>query len=104
MLCNRWNGDSVVRFLAFGAKDGYFHSQILNTLDEEFPSWKTEFAWKMALEKTFQNEMVPEVSQETRSEEEQLKFSREYELGFLLGSVTTLLLWATLIISAYKNI
>ena len=48
-FANRWSGDSVVRFLAFGAKGGYFRSQILKTLDEEFPQWKTEFAWEVLI-------------------------------------------------------
>ena len=44
MLRGRWNGESVIRFLAFGARGDYPHFQILKTLDEEFPTWRNEFA------------------------------------------------------------
>ena len=45
MLRGRWNGLTVVRFLAFGARDDKSREAILKTLEEEFPEWKAEFAW-----------------------------------------------------------
>ena len=47
MLRGRW---TIVRFLSFGAKGGYLRSKILKTLDKEFPTWRTEFAWQVLVQ------------------------------------------------------
>ena len=49
MLRKRWDGLSVVRFLAFGLKGSHNRSKILKTLDEEYPSWKSKLAWTTLL-------------------------------------------------------
>ena len=49
MLRGRWNGLSVVRFLAFRAKEGHERLKIVKTLDVEYPSWKAELTWTSLL-------------------------------------------------------
>ena len=46
MLCNLWDGESVVRFLAFGLC-GYSKREILKTLEKEFTTWRALFAWQV---------------------------------------------------------
>ena len=45
MLCNRWSGTSVLRFLAFGAKKKSEREAILGNLNSEYPEWRSELAW-----------------------------------------------------------